>query len=562
MKSFDFFLGHYPKAGNWLEAIQQLEARQMEDHFAEVIIERGLGVYQMDAVGGVELLKQGVKAQVSGTYIYRTVLHFQADQLHGECSCPYEAACKHLVALVLHINETITAADLQQEEELEQQFIAYLHELDREDLIALARRYIPREYKKQIYFQNLSPEQSHSELDALWAKTITLEEEELENIDYFDDQLALRLDRLRPFWAIEPERVILMLEELLFAIEAAVEADHLYHHYYDAYFNGMQLSDYLAELCCSQPVAQAREFILRLLDFEQELNYQNGYGYSFPASLVNAYHKSSASVQQWLRTIILEPDIFQQLGDWRIRLLEIVSDQLSKEKELALLELMAGNDLSLTLRLAQLLVNDAQPLAAIEWLDQFYEAILSEDLVPTTFDYSQLNYFELRLPLAVAYPRKDKPAIKLATAYLQKYPKAKTLQFCLAQLPDARERLEQVLKKISLRNYFDFLEQEGRLAAAVEMAKQQGGSWAKYLLPSFYRRHADQYPAAARAACYAEIDELLPHADRRNYEQIVDLLRELQAIEDAATFQVLLEQLRTEYKRRPTMMRMLEEAGW
>ena len=561
MSRFDYHLGYYANAENWLAAVSSLES-VLEDYFADVIISRGEGVFETDHVDSITISHVGVEAEVMGTRPYRVELHFQDKGLYANCSCPYEAPCKHVVALVLSVLERIDEDDLARESQANEYLLKHLQELDRADLIALVMRYLPREYKKQIHYQNLSPEQLHSKLDALWARTITLEEAELEDIDHFDEQLVLRLDRLRPFWTSQPERVILMLEELLLAIETAVEAGYLYHHYYDAYFNGRLLSDYLAELCCSQSEAKAGEFIRRLLEFDQELEYRNGYGYSFPASLLTAYSNSGERTQQWLRSLLLQPEVFQQLGEWRIRLLERVSDQLPGPQLMALLELLAPDDLSMTLRLAELLVSEAQPLAAIEWLDQFYESILSEDFMPPTFDYSQLSFFELRLPLAVAYPQKDKSAIELATAYLKRYPRAKTLQFCLAQLPERQQELEERLLKVSVDHYFQFLEEEGRLAEAVALAEQQAEYQTAYLLKPFYRRHADRYPAAARAVCYAAIDELLPQADRRAYEQIVVLLAEVQALEEAETFQLLIEQLRTEYKRRPTMMRMLKEAGW
>lgn len=78
----------------------------------EKIYMRGLNYFRSGNVASLVVTRDGkLRATVHGTRNYSAVLYLdEAGRLAGECNCPYEDNCKHLVAIVLEARKAIRGA--------------------------------------------------------------------------------------------------------------------------------------------------------------------------------------------------------------------------------------------------------------------------------------------------------------------------------------------------------------------------------------------------------------------------------------------------------------------
>ncbi|MCE9611555.1 MAG: DEAD/DEAH box helicase [Chthoniobacter sp.] len=86
-----------------LTAAQRDALRQYLDSLDERTRQRGLRYFEKDRVKNLENYKRGVgvRAEVTGTKLYRVKLRLAEGEWEGECSCPVMFDCKHCVAVAL-----------------------------------------------------------------------------------------------------------------------------------------------------------------------------------------------------------------------------------------------------------------------------------------------------------------------------------------------------------------------------------------------------------------------------------------------------------------------------
>ena len=130
-----------------------LSDTELVGRFTERIYRRGVDYYRHDQVGAVLVAPGRVTAVVFGTENYHLKLWRSADGYFDlTCTCPYEAECKHMVAVLLELRDRADAPevalfDLAPEDD---PFHHYVDGLPKKELRRLLKELAPETFRAGI----------------------------------------------------------------------------------------------------------------------------------------------------------------------------------------------------------------------------------------------------------------------------------------------------------------------------------------------------------------------------------------------------------------------------
>ncbi len=568
MLSIMFHLFSLPQGQTLAEKISRLHDGQLAEIFGRTILNRAYDY--LEAIESVDIRPGRVEAEIYGSEPYEVVLEYRAGDVFGDCSCPYEGACKHLAALFMHLR------DYEDEEDLEQinttagkmaavpgkmaafDFDRYLEGLSADELRALVRQFAPESYRRTLAAQHAEPDAQNKALQSA-AKRVRdlLKKADEYSPDDFESALLKHLDALRPFWLNNAAAIGSLLEDCIKGIDDAQGEGYLYDDYSDGVFEGEDFGRYLAEFVAAQSVEAVLTALQPLADAFSECEYTNST--NFLPALVELL---SETKRRAVAPFFLNTDALAGLEDRHQRVVwQHLQPVLNPAEQRRFLERLTSNSF-FALELASLLENEGEADKAIGMLEKVLKAAepypgFLYSLFPVAAGKSRL--FERRIELEQRH-RNGRDLDKWVVRYVQETASAESLHFVSKLLPEQKDALEKLLQKTNIEAYARYLEDLKRLDEVVELFRLKNGAPAFQTQYDFFKRHKKTYPEAARAIFQRVLNEELPHAASQHYRAVTEALTHLKAIESPADFQVRINAIRSEYKRRSSLMAMLSKA--
>jgi hypothetical protein len=551
------------------EKIGRLHDGQLAEIFGRTILNRAYDY--LEAIESVYLQPRQAEAKIYGSEPYEVVLEHRAGDVFGDCSCPYESRCKHLAALLMHLRDHEDESDLAQinapssdAQPLSKgktalfDFDKYLENLSADELRASVRQFAPESYRRALAAQQAEPNAHEKALQSAEKRLRELFKKAGEyGPDDFESTLLKHLNAVRPFWLSHSASVTALLRECIEGIDAAQGEGYLYDDYSDGVFEGDDLGHYLAEFVAAQPAEAVLATLQSLLEAFDACEYSNSTNF-----LPNLVELLSETKRRAIAPFFLSTDALTDLEDRHQRVVwQHLQPLLTPAEQGRFLERLVSNSF-FALELATLLESEGKAKEAISMLEKTLETV-----APNPWFFRSVSsaatgkskLFERRIELEERH-RKGRDLGQLAARYVQESATAESLHFVLKYLPAQQDALEKLLQKTNVEGFARYLEDLKRLDEVVALFRLKQGAPSFQWQYDFFKRHKKTYPEAAKVAFQKVLDEALPHPASQHYRAVTEALTHLKVIEPAADFQVRINVIRLNYKRRSSLMAMLREA--
>lgn len=167
--------------------------------------------------------------------------------------------------------------------------------------------------------------------------------------------------------------------------------------------------------------------------------------------------------------------------------------------------------------------------------------------------------FERRIELEQRC-RQGRDLVRWANRYVQETASAESLHFATKQLPAQQKVFETVLQRANVEAYAQYLEDGKRLDEVVQLFQLKMGPPSQQTQYDFFKRHKKAFPEMAKATFLQVLANELPQTGDGHYRAVTEALTHLKAVESAPEFQLRINTIRLEYKRRSNLMAMLTRA--
>ncbi|MBD1208121.1 MAG: SWIM zinc finger family protein [Ignavibacteria bacterium] len=556
------------------KAIADLTATQLRSLVGSTIFQRGESYYSSGAVEDIAYTDRlTLEATVGGSEFYGVIISLGGDGVETECDCPYDGGtCKHVVAVLLEaMREGDSIRDYPEEDnessgktgvlplqslgnggtppEASKEFQAYVESLSLKELQELVLRYAPEDFRRTVLTRALN------ETDA--EKVMKAAERAIEQLfqnDYLrhdngklERELMRQCGRVRGLWEMLPERVGAMLVDIITTIDEGFEEGDFYD--YDDYdgegFASDEFDEYVVQFLRSIPVSKKSPIVAQI----QDALGTTGYG---------AFGNIEKRKAEWftpeelpaLKQTILQAIRTKKYGGNAELDYKTISPILDDaERELLLLASYI-NSSTLTLELVGLYRRQDKAAEALTIVDNFIQK-------PSGKYWSMFGSGAIllcRLELASVIQEPPTAYLKSATQLLQAYPKAELLQAASEYLGAGAEPLETLLRKQNPEEFFHYLDKQERWKECWAMVHAKSlRSGTEYL---FAVNRLRSEPENAKEVLLRHIETQKKIADNDAYSQVTEALKHLQTIDTVKTQEILLD-LRTNYKRRTNLMKLL-----
>jgi len=490
------------------------------------IFARGNSYNKRDFVSHVIQTEENrVKAKVLGSSnnSYDVEIYRTGGSLHAECNCPYGDVCKHIVATLIHITQTKTL-EVSMVLSHQDKVLEYLQTLSGAELIELVVEFAPDSFIKEIILNDAPVEELNIRINEI-ASSIKMDvndEDLLYNPEQFQKNISEYMESLKPFVAKSCDEVFEIVFDLAEEIEDKLENGYLYiDHYYDeSYFDFDTFSLEIMELIGK--ITDGQKQVEIFLAFA-ELCSGSGY------MSVN-YDDLEISDKQILLAYFNDESSLQ--------FYHFIEEFLSfEEREQFLLKHSADRVFGLLVNLY--LEHNKKELAIsyIEGLikEKFELAYIEQLMEITEISNERLRGFVLQALDNGGY---------------------RDFEFVLKNINKIEERdeVEERLKDKNLDIFYRLLQQEGRVSEMFELLSRLIHQQEK-----FFKKYKKAYPTEATDFFRAGIEENLKATGNEYYQEIADYLTHLKKLIEEEEFDMMVEQLKSEYKRRRNFLKILEK---
>lgn len=275
-----------PPGRTFADTLSDLHDGRLADIFGRTILGRAYDY--RDAIESLRIAPGVAEAEIYGTEPCEVVIEYRLGDVYGDCSCPYEAPCKHLAALFMYLRDeadeigldaiepAATALESAKKTPARFDFDAHLEHLSADELRALVRQFAPDSYRRTLAAQHAAPDERQKSLQSAAKRLRDLLKKAHEyGPDDFEAKLLKELDALRPFWLGDTDEALRLLRDVLAGIDEAQGEGYLYDDYSDGSFEGDELARYLAEFIAAQPaetLVSTLQSLVETLD-EREYNF-------------------------------------------------------------------------------------------------------------------------------------------------------------------------------------------------------------------------------------------------------------------------------------------------
>jgi hypothetical protein len=396
----------------------------------------------------------------------------------------------------------------------------YLKTLSKDELINLVIKFAPEDFRQDI---DISKEETDSYLNEIVSNISTLLEDDglLYDPISFQNIVSSYMKKLKSFNKNSVDRVFEIIFDLVYSIENRSDEGYLY---IDHYNNNEEYFDFdILELEIIEIIKkiESKDKQIEIFMKFSEVSYSSCY-ISFDFNTLKVDDK-----QIFLKYFNQDSNL-----NFYIYIEELLSFDI-KEKYL----LAQPTNLVYSL-IVDLYIENGKESLAIDYL----EALLQEKY--------NLDYLKILLSI------KDIPKEKLRVFILQAIECSvyQNLNFIFENINrvDNSDEIEGLLKDKSLDYYYQFLEKEKRIPEIFKLLNKLSDKQ-----ENFYQKYKSLYPEEARVFFKAGIKENLKSTGNQYYDIIANYLTHLREIIDENEFIVMVDNLKSEYKRRPNFIAIL-----
>lgn len=552
------------------EKIRRLTDSNLAGIFGHTILNRAYDY--LDAIESLDIQPGRAEAEILGSEPYEVTIDHRGGSVFGGCSCPYDGGvCKHLAALLMHLRDEDKVVDLEQINSPVTDTITtskgkppafdfdqHLQGLSADELRALVRQFAPDSYRRSLAIQYASPETNQKALQSAAKKVRDLlKKVEQYGPDEFESVLLKRLGELRPFWLSDTTAVTEILQDCIEGIDEAQGEGYLYDGYSDGVFDGEDFGHYMAEFAAAQPVESMITVLKPLLKSFDGLEY--GIASNFLPDLTTLL---SETKRREIAPLFLNTEALVNLDDHQQRIVwQNIQPVLKVAEQRSFLDQLASNNY-FVLELASLLEHEGEPEKAIEALENALP-VVERSKTFTYFRFSGFTekgkLFERRIELEQRF-RQGRDLKRWATRYVRETASAESLHFATTQLPQQQKTFETMLQKANVEAFVQYLEDCKRLDEVVQLFQEKIGAPTHQTQYDFFKRHKKVYPKAAKTVFLQILATELPHAGDAHYRTVTEVLTHLKVVESSVEFQIRINTIKFEYKRRSNLMSMLYHA--
>lgn len=564
------------------KAIADLTTSQLRSLVGSTIFQRGESYYASGAVEDISYTdRRTLEATVSGSEFYSIMISLEGDSVEADCDCPFDGGtCKHIVAVLLEaMNEGESVRDYpdddndeeEDSDETEQtgvlplkalgkagspptaskEFRQYVESLPLKELQELVLQYAPENFRRTVLTRSLSASDAEKVMNAA--------ERAVQNIfnndylrhdnDKLEQELMRQCERVRGLWATFPERVASMLVEIMTTIDEGFEEGDFYEDDEDEGFISDDFDSYVVQFLRAVPLDKKHTIVQQIEEFLGSTGFSN-----FDRITKRKPEWFSREELPAMKDAILN-DIRKKKydGDPERDYATISPDLSDEEREMVLLAFYNDNS-NLTLELANLYTTQHKFNEALTVVDMRLKKVL---VANSWWSGGIMPLLQRRLALAATTKEPPKAYLQQAEKILKYHPRAELLLAAAEYLGSFVTPLETLVGKERPEELFTYLDKQGRFEECWQMIQAQRVQ--DDTAYDFAVKHLRTEPDDAKGVLLRRIEAYKPLTGDAAYHKIAEALKQLRIIDKAKTQKILLD-LRTNYKRRTNLMKILNAA--
>jgi hypothetical protein len=465
------------------------------------------------------------KVEGSDQNYYRVQISIDDRDLLGNCTCPYDDVCKHIIATMVQAKMNPDISDEKKNHEKDV-FMSHLNTLSKEHLVTLVDRFAPRTYKIEVIMKNASNTEINASLHVIErAIEFSLHDDKLfYDPSAFLDVAVGHLECLASHVNCATEQVFETVFDFISDIEEKNDEGYLYSdgYYYDVddYFDFDYFSEKILGMIdrIDNPKMQA-EIFLDFASLCEDSDYM---------------HIDYDSVKIKQKNLLVEGiDEISNLSFYGY-----IKELLAFEQKIAYLHHFPADNVAVEI-VALYEANGQKEKAVV-----YVEKLLADGF--------KIAYADLILKLIEVSKERLQTFVKQAidgneyTAYdfIAKY-----IKRC-----DNIADLESYFEKKKPHWYYDYLEADKRVEEMHDMLRILESNKL-----SFFTKYKHSYKDEAIDFFQTEINKELEFTGNSYYETIASYLKELQTLIEKEPFSTMVQRLKVEFKRRRNFVKILND---
>lgn len=522
----EYYLAHFDSVLSLNEIITSLSYEDIEPMAEERIYHRGYDYFKQGFVENIIWSETSFDARVEGSEGALYEVNISLDEtgdLLGQCCCPYDDTCKHIIAVLLQANKNVAKSEKDNKKETKQ-FLIYLSGLEKEELVALVDRFAPENYRIEVAMHDASEQETQKamkQLEALMSHRMQ-DNHLLYDPAAFFDKVEEYLEMLGSYLAKVPEKVF---EKIFDLAEKITDLNDEGYLYCDSYYSECKYFDYDS---FSKKIV---EMINRVDDAVIQANIIAAFALMCRASDYLHFDYSLIEIQN--KKLLI--DACEEIDS--LSFYDFMCDILDFDQRMTFLERFSDDEMAM--RKVALLENYGKKEDAVGYL----EVLLSEKFSSTYAEYllklTKVSQERLGQLVAQAIESSEYNAYDFVVEHMGK---------CYEI-----EKLEKEMKKLKPHWYYKYLSKQQRVEEMHTMLKTMPHE--KY---DFFKKYKKRYPQEAINFYQQVITEELAYTGDTHYINIANALSHLESLLPKEVFDARVYKLKTEYKRRPNFVKILE----
>jgi hypothetical protein len=507
--------------------------RRGEDYFDSDCVDQA--AYNKD--------KTSLKAIVNGSMDYTVRIALDGGRVSGSCTCPCDDVCKHLVATLLFAADVLEIeTESDDAEDTENLFHQYLQSLSKDELAALVEKFAPDRFRAEVknkYAKAGSALTAFRNVEQKIRKILG-NDYLMHNFHDFNQAIDAELAKLSGFEKPLQKELEKFLFEIMEKIDNAVESGDLYEYDDDyGYEPSSFFIDFFAGYVASLDTVQKTAFLSKL---DAALNKQSYNTFEQLRDVVNSIFTDD-DLPHLKNELIAE---YKNLSRERTgRYYNRVHHLLSYDEKTAILKALSERDDKRIVELATLHDANGELSKAIDTLKNWLPANRGA--------YScHENVHTLYLDLLKKGNRELSDA---AADVIVHCPTCTMLSNIVSLNCGDSARYELLLEQKSAGELLRYMQKNERLPEALALIQRNPDIYDN-LVNEFFRAHKTLFPDEATAYFSKIIDKNLENTGDRYYEAIAEAIRQMMT-SDLTRANEYLDHIRTNYKRRSNLMKML-----
>ncbi len=489
--------------------------------------------------------KTSLKALVRGSEKYNVNIELQNDEVHGDCDCPYDDVCKHIVAVLLYaiMGEVDDSVVIEiQNDNVEKLVKDYLQTISKQQLVDLVLKFAPEQFFTTIGNKSQDDKTAKKIFDKVQRdiRNMFSDKELLYDIHDFDvsiNSALLKLSGLETFLQKEIQNLVI---EIIDKVGELTDEGYLYEHYEDECYEPSQpFFDFIENYVKSLTYPQKTDFFHEL---DQVLDKQGSDTFDQLIELAEVVYPEEEL--PLLKRTLLDKYSTQPIS-LTIKYYQKVNNLLNSEERKTILNYIKDTDRVWLQELAELYKSEGNIGEAItvtrNWLEN------------NNNYYGDEQVHSLYLDLLAESGADIIDAAKVA---LVKCPGYDMIEKILSLTNENIAQFEIILMDKAPGEMLTYLEKCERLTEALNLVQTNNSIWDNDR-NHFFRKYKKQFPEEAQSFFTEELNSNLEYTGDSYYYAIADAIKQLKSINPGLTRE-FLEDIRHNYKRRRNLMKILE----